>query len=320
VAVATYIPLIDLGRWFSDDLGSRKDVADAVDAALGESGFLLISGHGIGPDLASGLRHAARRFFALPAGTKARYATDLSGRGWVPFGSEANGRAAGGAAPPDVKETFSFGVEHSISGRSGFLVAPNNWPEEVQALQAAAAAWQEAVSGLALGLTQLMAAALGLERTWFDPYVQDPHWNVHLTWYPSRREAIAQEDQLRVGPHTDFGTLTILDREQGIGGLQVQNRDGTWTDAPFVKDALTVNLGDLMARWTGQRWRAGPHRVLGPPSADPDEELLSLVYFWGFSLDTLIDELPLDAMGPVRYEPITVAEYTRGRIQAVNVG
>jgi isopenicillin N synthase-like dioxygenase len=321
VTLASYIPLIDLIEWFSDNEARRKHVSDAVDVALQESGFLLISGHGIEPHVAGELREAAGRFFALPEKTKARYATDLSGRGWVPYGAEANGRAAGQAAPPDLKETFSFGVEHSTSERSTFLVAPNRWPDEVQTLQAAALAWQMAVGQLALDLTQLLASALGLDRTWFEASVAEPHWNVHLNWYPSRTQLPnIDEGQLRVGPHTDFGTVTILDREPGIGGLQVQRRDGTWTDAPFVEDTLIVNLGDLMARWTGQRWRAAPHRVLAPPLADADEELLSLVYFWGFSLDTVIDELPSGAMGPTRYKPTTVAAYTLGRIQAVNVG
>ncbi len=74
--------------------------------------------------------------------------------------------------------------------------------------------------------------------------------------------------QFRIGPHTDFGTVTVLDRQPGAGGLQVYTDEGGWEDAPYdPPDAVTVNIGDLLEYWSGKRWPSGRHRVL-PPQAD----------------------------------------------------
>jgi hypothetical protein len=80
---------------------------------------------------------------------------------------------------------------------------------------------------------------------------------------------------------------------------QTSNRPGheiteylRWVDAPYVAEALTVNIGDLMARWTGDRWRSTPHRVLPPPADAPHEELISLILFCKANSDTVIAPLP----------------------------
>src|SRR5262249_61978823 len=90
--------------------------------------------------------------------------------------------------------------------------------------------------------------------------------------------------QFRIGPHTDFGTITILDREPGRGGLQVWTPQDGWEDAPYEPGALTVNTGDLLARWSGGRWKSNRHRVLPPQAEAPDEGLVSLVYFYEVDL------------------------------------
>ena len=47
------IPLIDLNRWRE---GDRAAVAAETDAALQESGFLMVSGHGVSVELRAGVR------------------------------------------------------------------------------------------------------------------------------------------------------------------------------------------------------------------------------------------------------------------------
>ncbi len=97
--------------------------------------------------------------------------------------------------------------------------------------------------------------------------------------------------QFRIGPHTDFGTVTVLDREPGAGGLQVDIDGVGWVDAPYDPEALTVNIGDLLAHWTGLRWRSGRHRVLPPQAGAPHEELVSLVFFFELDHDALVTPL-----------------------------
>ena len=96
--------------------------------------------------------------------------------------------------------------------------------------------------------------------------------------------------------------------------------DGEWVDAPFVPGALTVNAGDLLARWTGDRWRSTPHRVLPPPAEVPAEELLSLVFSHQPDPLAVVERLPTAAAGPTRYEPVTAGQFLRGRMDAITVG
>src|SRR5260370_37223702 len=86
--------------------------------------------------------------------------------------------------------------------------------------------------------------------------------------------------QFRIGRHTDSGTVPILDREPGRGGLQVWTEQDGWEDAPWVPGAFTINTGDLLARWSGGRWKSNRHRVLPPQAEAPEEDLVSLVYFY----------------------------------------
>jgi hypothetical protein len=125
----------------------------------------------------------------------------------------------------------------------------------------------------------------------------------------------AKDGQFRVAPHTDWGILTILDRQPGYGGLQVQNLDDTWADAPYVPDALTVNVADLLSRWSGGRWRSTRHRVLPPPAQAPDEELISLIVFLEAEVDTVIKPVA----GDLGIEPVVAGDWLRERESAATV-
>ena len=106
-----------------------------------------------------------------------------------------------------------------------------------------------------------------------------------------------------------------MDRQPGYGGLQVQNLDGTWADAPYVPDAFTVNVADLLSRWSGGRWRSTRHRVLPPPAQAPDEELISLIVFLEAEVDTVIKPVA----GDLEIEPVVAGDWLREREAAATV-
>ncbi|WP_029434119.1 isopenicillin N synthase family oxygenase [Blastococcus sp. URHD0036] len=318
------VPLIDLTDWYGGDPAARRDVAEQVDRALSGIGFLLVTGHRLRPPLLDGVREQARRFFALQPAAKAPYACRVGGRGWIPPGAESNGASEGLDTPPDLKESWTFGPD----GAPGRLVGTaeeawygaNTWPAEVPGLRAAGQAFGAAAGALADDLLEVFSSALGLPEEFFTSRCAAPPWSVNLNWYPPHSAVgTVSDDQFRIGPHSDFGTLTILDREPGTGGLQVCTAEGDWVDAPFVPGALTINTGDLLARWTGDRWRSTMHRVLPPPADVPTEELLSLVFFHEADPDVVVETLPTAAAGPTSYEPVTAGGFLRSRLESITV-
>jgi isopenicillin N synthase-like dioxygenase len=83
----------------------------------------------------------------------------------------------------------------------------------------------------------------------------------------------------------------------------------------YAPGAFTVNVGDILARWTADRWRSTRHRVLPPPAQDPDEELVSLILFHEADMDTVVE--PLFPGTP--HQPVTAADYLRERTASASV-
>ncbi|MER5731558.1 2-oxoglutarate and iron-dependent oxygenase domain-containing protein [Streptomyces sp. NPDC002138] len=315
------VPVIDLPPWRSGDPGARARTAARVDEALQEAGFLLVRGHGIDPALPARIRAAARAFFLLPAAVKEPYAVAVGGRGWLGPGAEANSYAEGAASPPDLKESWSCAAEDP-TGRAAVdaeWFRPNVWPAEVPELRTLVTEYLTRMRALSDELLELLAVALGADEDLFTRHTGHPTWGFNVNWYPGAdRVGPPLPGQFRIGAHTDFGTVTVLDRERGAGGLQIHTDAGGWQDAPWDPAALTVNIGDLMARWTGDRWRAGRHRVLPPPAEAPAEELVSLVYFYECDPHTRVESLPAPT-GRVVHEPVDSHHYLRAKLDAITV-
>lgn len=305
------VPLVDLSGWF--DGTRRAEVAARVDEALRRSGFLLITGHGVPDELRDRTRALTREFFALPAHDKQPYAVSTGGRGWLPPGEQATGRSEGAMAPPDLKETLAFGSDDP--GGDPFFFRPNVFPAAVPRLEPAVTEYLRRMRALADDLLTICAVALGEPEDHFTQHTRRPSYTLNVNHYPPLRQVgPAGPGQFRIGEHTDFGTVTILDRQQGVGGLQVCTADGEWEDAPFDPAAFTVNIGDLMARWVSDRWRSTRHRVLPPDATAPDEDLVSLIFFYNTDHDARI--VSLDG----RYPEVVGGEYLRAKLEAISVG
>jgi isopenicillin N synthase-like dioxygenase len=111
------VPLVDLNPWFEGTPDGRSAVAARIDDALRDSGFLLITGHGMPDKLRADTRELSRKFFALPEAAKAKYTVSVGGRGWLPPGVEANGYAEGTETPRDLKESYSVGADAAVGVR-----------------------------------------------------------------------------------------------------------------------------------------------------------------------------------------------------------
>jgi isopenicillin N synthase-like dioxygenase len=247
----------------------------------------------------------------------------VGGRGWLPPGAEANGYAEGTQTPPDMKESYAVGADQPTGDPEvdGYWFQPNVYPAEVPGLEPAVVAYLVQMRALADELLVICAAALGLEPDFFTRHTGHSTHTMNINRYPPMAVAGRPEPgQFRIGPHTDFGTVTILDREPGRGGLQVWTKQDDWEDAPYEPGAFTINTGDLLARWSGARWKSNRHRVLPPQAEAPDEDLVSLVYFYEADHDAVIEPLQPPIGKPNDYAPVVSAQFLKKLLDAITVG
>jgi isopenicillin N synthase-like dioxygenase len=315
------IATVDISRWHAGGAAAAQ-VAAEVDEGLQRAGFILVTGHGIDPALARDVRAAAREFFSQPDTVKQRYSVPVGGHGWIGPGAEANAYAEGTETPPDLKESYSLGAETATGDPDVDLVwfAPNVWPSEVPALQELVNRYTAAMHRLADDLLALFSHALRLPANPFVRLADRPTWTMNINHYPPVSLVGEPEPgQFRIGPHTDFGTVTILDREPGAGGLQGYSEADGWADAPWEPDALTVNIGDLLEHWSGRRWPSGRYRVLPPQPEAPEEDLVSLIYFYEANHDAVVTPLPPPVGRVAGLEPVTSSAFIKERLDAITV-
>jgi isopenicillin N synthase-like dioxygenase len=308
----TAIPIVDLGPTRAGGPAERRRLAAAIDAACRDIGFFAIAGHGVPGRVVDDLRQRAHAFFEQPPAAKlaARHPTGMN-RGYHHAGGEALATANDGAAPPDLKEFFHVGPVDisadpyytSEAGRRHFT--PNIWPAAPEGFEQAATVYYRAMSRLVASLMRLAALALDVEETFFDDKIDRSIGTMRLNYYPAPATAPAP-GQMRASAHTDYGGFTILSGEDVPGGLQVRTRAGQWIDVPTTPTTFVVNIGDLLMRWTNDRWLSNLHRVVNPPATDVRPRL-SIAFFNHPNYDTLIECLP--SQGEPRHPPVLSGEY-----------
>jgi len=306
------IPVLDLTEWRTADAARRSEIAAALDAALRETGLFLLRGHDVPPELTDRMRTQGRAFFALPGEVKQHYAVSRPyDNGWRGLGALDVGAVDGMAGTPDLHEAYHVGPSHNTGDPTydARYYPRNKWPEEHPGLKDTALEYTGHMTRVAHEVLSVLASVLGLPEEFFTSKSQRATWTQNVNWYPSLQTVGGVvEGQMRVGPHTDFGTLSLLDRQQGVGGLEVWNEEDGWFKPPFEPGTLVVNLGDLMNLWTDGRWRSLRHRVLAPSDAAPDEELVSLVHFFETDPDTEVVPLAAPVGGGEGMSPVVAGE------------
>lgn len=304
------LPVIDISPLYQDDAEGAAQVADAIDRACRQWGFFYISGHPISAARIAELTAAAKAFFALPQARKMAIDITQSShhRGYGAIATEQ----LDPTLPSDLKETFDMGLhlpmDHPqvLAGKP--LRGPNRHPD-LPGWQALLEQHYLDMQALALTLLRAMTRALGVPTDFFDQRFVEPVSVLRMIHYPPRHSATSATQQ-GAGAHTDYGCITLLHQDDA-GGLQVRNVDGQWLDAPPIAGTFVVNLGDMMARWSNDRYVSTPHRVISPQGVDR----YSMPFFAEPHPDTPIDCLPgcQDAEHPPRYAATTCAEFLLSR-------
>lgn len=293
-------------------------MARAFGEACEYTGFFVVRGHRVDERLTGEMVAISRAFFALPEEEKMRLlpATENS-PGYRPMESVALAATLGGAPIPDLKEAFL------ISPLLGYRRLPaayaadpkwfreNPWPAAVPRFREVWTAYYQAMESLAASLMRIAALALDLPETHFASYFDRHVSQLTARSYPPL-EREPKPGQLRSGAHTDYGAITILWKDEGSGSLQVFDKAGEWCDVIPRAGELVINIGDLLAQWTNDRWVSTLHRVALPPASEREGgPRLSIPFFYKPNYDAVIEPLAscIDAGHPARYAPVTAGDH-----------
>ncbi|NBB79581.1 MAG: isopenicillin N synthase family oxygenase, partial [Verrucomicrobia bacterium] len=243
---STDLPLIDMGPFLEESEAGRRNVATEIHRAAHEVGFIYLKNFGMSEDLLEAAFAVAHSLFNSEEKFK------------VPYNPEENhgytrmqGEALDPSKPADLKETFT--CRHLAACPSG----PDHWPNPQ--FEAFMRVFHRRVVQIASDVMSAFALSLDLPPNYFDERHTGLTQTLRLLHYPPSK--VIDEGQLGAGAHTDYGTLTLLFQD-AAGGLQVQNADGEWIDAPPIPGTVVVNTGDLMARWSNDVFKSTAHRVV----------------------------------------------------------
>jgi isopenicillin N synthase-like dioxygenase len=283
------LPIIDIGGLSSSSWTERKAVGERLRAACLDNGFFYIVNHGVPEQLITSLFDETRRFFDSPAAVKSAVDKSFSfcQRGFEPM--RAQTLEAG--SPPDLKESFYIGPELPLDDprvvARRFNHGPNLWPVGMGSFRPVTEVYFNTMLDLSRTLMSGLALALHLDEEYFAAYCTNPHATLRLLHYPPQ-PANAAPGEKGAGAHSDFGGITLLLQDE-VGGLQVQGKTKSeWIHATPIAGAFVVNLGDLIARWTNDRFRSTVHRVVNASG----RERYSVPFFFSGNPDQVVECLP----------------------------
>ncbi|KAJ4290975.1 hypothetical protein N0V90_010171 [Kalmusia sp. IMI 367209] len=355
------IPIVDFGAFLNGGEEEKRRVAEKIDAAFRDVGFVYLRGHGVPKGKVEECFEWSKKFFALPLETKMLAPHPPGGahhRGYSAPGLEKVTQHMYGEEElkkereiPDYKESYESGNVNDVS-------QPNIWlPEEkLPGFREFMESYFALCSTLIHNILDALSIALDVPSPGLSPTHAKSLFQLRLLHYPTiEAEQLKNGKRNRINAHSDFGTLTLLFQDS-VGGLEVEDpkQPGTFRKAGSIEDAVLVNIGDLMARWSNDRWRSTVHRVGLPPSSSPrtikipgpgvntegqrskriveldngDEEgslvpdRYSIPFFATADMDTVIEALP-GCWGedrPKKYEPVTAWGYVQMRMAALYEG
>ncbi|MGW6058271.1 isopenicillin N synthase family dioxygenase [Streptomyces sp. NPDC055189] len=323
------VPVIDITSYVQGGPeAERARVAREMDDACARVGFVQILGHGIPDETVRGLAAAVDGFFGLPLETKKDYRVTGANRGYSPPRSESLSLSLGvesAGSMNDFFEAFNIGTEARSFpglGLSEDDYGLNVWPARVEGFQPAVLGYFAEAGRVARTLTRIFADALGEPPGFFEPLTDHSIDVLRMNNYALPEGSVSPDgDPTGMGEHTDFGLVTVLWADQ-VAGLQVLGTDRAWHDVSPVDGALLVNLGDLTARLTNDRWMSTLHRVKPPIVDGSIVRRRSAAYFHDGNVDAVIATLPshLDADDELAYEPILVRDHIKAKLAGSRQG
>jgi isopenicillin N synthase-like dioxygenase len=300
------IPIIDVsGIADGAPPAALSRVGDQIAEACERIGFFYAVGHGVPDATVTRCFGAAEQFFAAPDATRLGIKVNPYHRGYMPmYETTIPGNKA------DRKDSFDLALHLPMDDPDVVakkpLHGPNQWPAGLPSFQADVERYYAEVSGFGFKLLKGFASALSLPSDFFQKLYTDKSLvSMRLIHYPPMTGPVP-EGEFGAAAHTDYGIITILAQDT-TGGLELHTRQGEWIAAPCVPNSFVINIGDLMAIWTNDRFKSMPHRVMNRSNT----HRFSIPMFYNPHYDTVAACLPScqSPENPPKYEPKVLGDY-----------
>ncbi|KAI8926858.1 hypothetical protein BC831DRAFT_454729 [Entophlyctis helioformis] len=290
----------------------KAQTARDLDSACRTFGFFYLVGHGLSESDMAAIRSLAKEFFELPPEEKELVSiakTDLA-RGYQRLGQNITQYAK------DWHEGFDLyapvGPDHTIRKRGlKTLAGTNPIPARPENFEPVVNRYVQLMRDLGMATMRAMAVGLGLDETYFDPYMNDSFWVMRLIGYPPLSQG-SDGVGISCGEHTDYGCLTILNTDETTGALQVKAKSGEWINADPVPGAFVINIGDMVNVWTNGLYTSTLHRVVHTKSSFR----VSVPFFFEPNFDATIAPLPqcIAATGKQSYHPVMYGDHLLSKV------
>jgi isopenicillin N synthase-like dioxygenase len=304
------IPVLDIGPFLAGEPGAAAPLAGAIARTCEDTGFLVVQGHGVPQALPDRMFAVAAQFFARPELAKLALKIGDLNIGYLPFGGQTVRHSpVNRNTRPNFSESFYItrdrAPDHPDIVEKKRLIGLNRWPEDMPELRAAATAYYAAMEAMTTRLVPVFAMALGLPADYFAAAFAEPNCTIRLIHYPPQPDP--GDNEFGFAPHTDNNFITFL-AQSALPGLEVRTAEGEWIRPPAIPGTFVVNTGAMLARYSNDRFRATPHRVINRN----DRSRYAIPFFLGPNHDSLVSCVPtcLGPDNPAKYEPTTYGDFT----------
>ena len=302
------VPLIVFAKYDGSSQDALRTLADNVDSALSQIGFMSITNLGIDPQLLDRVFAASQSFFASKISEKQRFAYRSASENFGYQGMCVEHLDP--TKPADLKETFTMRnvLHHALDD--------DRWPS-LEFRNLMHEFYQACLDG-AYKVQRVLAQALDVDAEFFAQHHNGENITLRLLYYPDSCVDEVADAQLGAGEHTDYGLLTLLFQDD-VGGLEVRDANDAWQAVEYIESAIIINSGDLLERWTNGRYRSTLHRV--KPKIGQRERFSIAVFVDPDSATavSVLDSCITDSK-PAQYAPITAGEHLQEKILASHVG
>ena len=310
--VSDRIPVLDIGPYLAGEPGARVRLGRDIAKTAADTGFLVIVNHGIPQSLIDGCFAAAAAFFDRAEIFKMALKVGDLNIGYLPYGAQiVRTSKVNVNTKPNLSE--SFYIVNDLAADDPRIVAGdplyglNRWPADMPEFRLATMAYIGAMAPLADKMVSAVATGLDLPPDYFTTaFTDEPTRTLRLIRYPKHEGA--EDNQFGFAPHIDTNFLTLL-AQSALPGLEVRTAQGEWIRPAPIPGAFVVNTGEMLGRYSNDRFTATPHRVIN----DNNALRHAIPFFYGPGLNAVIAPVPtcVSVENPARYEPLLYADHRR---------